>query len=261
MKKVIMMLLGIAFAGAAWAVYGDIYSIIPLSEGGKGYMTGEKVQFRVRLVARNYDTPNPTAYQLVYTGSGTEAEDKVSNPLQLGIVVSGQLRGATITEVKPAAINGDSTVNPYTDLICEYVVQSGDTASLITLALNGSTESAPIIPDSVDAVNSSGYCFINGDKWDLRIEGQTASASLRFVSSSTTNEAKGFWPQLGATVLDEGLAMDNFVDYNLAQANFLVNSQGPFIVSPSEGEFFGFVSVLDGFKWLFVHDCGYSFAA
>ncbi|MCQ2368743.1 MAG: leucine-rich repeat protein [Kiritimatiellae bacterium] len=248
MKKIIMMLLGIAFAGAAWAAYGDIYSIIPLSEGGKGYMTGEKVQFRVRLVARNYNTPNPTAYQLVYTGSGTEAEDKVSNPLQLGIVVSGQLRGATITEVKPAAINGDQTVNPYTDLICEYVVQSSDTASLITLALNGSTESAPIIPDSVDAVNDSGYCFINGDKWDLRIEGQTTSASLRFVSSSTAKNAKGFWDQLGATVLDKGLAKDYFVDYNLAQANFLVNSQGPFIVSPLEGEFLGFVSALDGFK-------------
>ena len=248
MKKVIMMLLGIAFAGAAWAAFGDIYSIIPLSEGGKGYMTGETVKFRVRLVARNYGTPNPTAYQLVYTGSGTEAEDKVSNPLQLGIVVSGQLRGATITEVKPAEISGDPTVNPYTDLICEYVVQSGDTASLIMLALNGSTESAPIIPDSVDAVNDFGYCFINGDKWDLRIEGQTTSASLRFVSSSTVDMAKGFWPQLGATVLDEDLAMDNFVDYNLAEANFLVNSQGPFIVSPLEGEFFGFVSVLDGFK-------------
>lgn len=238
MKKVIMMLLGIAFAGAAWAAFGDIYSITPLSEGGKGYMTGEKVKFQVRLLSRNYDTPCPLAYQLVYTGSGTEAEDKTTNPPMLGIVVSGQLRGATITEVKPAEISGDPTVNPYTDLICEYVVQSGDTASLITLALNGSTESAPIIPDSVDAVNDSGYCFINGDKWDLRIEGQTASASLRFVSSSTAKNAKGFWTQLGTAV----------VDYDLAEANFLVNSQGPFIISPSEGEFIGFVSALNGFK-------------
>ncbi|MBP5284491.1 MAG: hypothetical protein ILO34_00065, partial [Kiritimatiellae bacterium] len=121
------------------AANGDIYEIRPCTKGNvtippKATIEtpiksgGVDLYFRLRLLQRTKGAPEDNNWKLVHVGLQTEAVDWVSNPLQIGIYVSGQLRYATLVSSTPSATTG------FTDLIFKYTTRVGDFALPIVLA-------------------------------------------------------------------------------------------------------------------------------
>lgn len=216
MKKYLLALAACvltSFASAADPV-GHIYSILPYQAGdtGKEFRPGAKAKFRIRLYAADYDTPTATAWELkpkfLTIPGETTMEDvmQMLYPLRVGVVVSGQLRPAEIVEFdSPATITGS---HPYTDLVCEYVVQHGDLALPLALALKGSTDNKPLIP-GVNGASETEYYLYNSSFWDIKCG--DVSANL-FFCDDTTSEAVG-----------NKLHEQAVLDYSLSKANLRVS--------------------------------------
>lgn len=225
MKKFLMALAVSALttfaSAAALPSKGNIYSIFPEPEAEHGesakLVAGDKVRFVVRMLAYNGSEGAPAAWGRQHIGIGSEILDDVTNPLKLGLIVSGKLVEAEIVDVEPiAVVSGASTVYPCTDLHCVYTVKNGDLALPVQLALKGSTKNNPLYVKSDAATDSTEYFLFNNDKWALQatIGGDTATAGMYFCSDADANMAASVWETIGTRVSD----------YDLTQADFRVNT-------------------------------------
>lgn len=225
MKKFLMALAVSAIttfaSAAALPSKGNIYSIFPEPEAEHGesakLVAGDKVRFVVRMLAYNGSEGAPAAWGRQHIGVGSEILDDVTNPLKLGLIVSGKLVEAEIIDVEPiAVVSGASTVYPCTDLHCVYTVKNGDLALPVQLALKGSTKNNPLYVKSDAATDSTEYFLFNNDKWALQatIGGDTATAGMYFCSDADANMAASVWETIGTRVSD----------YDLTQADFRVNT-------------------------------------
>ena len=72
-----------AFTIALTATAGDIFEIRPLEgscEASSALKSGQKLKFLMRLVARDWDAPNPQAWVPKYVGSGSAELGKINMP-------------------------------------------------------------------------------------------------------------------------------------------------------------------------------------
>ena len=198
-KSVMMAFAAVGLFGAAQATSGDLYEIEKLTGGygiTAGYPSesnpivhgGQSVRFALHLAAANADTAplsSVTNWYLDHIGPGSQPVDDVMSPLRIGVVVSGKLRWATLVETyvndsRPAQYDtAHFGCGAIYDAVFEYVVQPGDYAMPMTLALAGSTEDAPI--SALGGVTS--FMFQNADKWWFR-NAAGESCSLRLVDSA-----------------------------------------------------------------------------
>ena len=173
---------------ASFGETGDIYEIRPVSGSGASpadsLKPGQTLQFKVRLLTRDFDVPSPSQWVMTHVGIGSEAWDAVYNPLQIGIVVSGRTMFARIVSYLPFA-------NGYTDVTCEYQVEPGDIAFPVRLALKGSTPENPIIAGESDT--DTEYCLKNAEYWAFK---NAAGDVCKFTYCSITraNQAGGMCP-------------------------------------------------------------------
>lgn len=212
-KCVVSAFAAILFGCAAFA--GDIFEIRPLAgscEPSSALKSGQKLQFLVRLAARDYTNPSPKPWEPVYVGLGSEELGKINMP-RFGIVVSGRLKFADIVSFGTNVEKGAH----YTDIVCEYKVEPGDFALPVRLALQGSTETAPKIPlvDDIDA--SSGYFVGNVEGIDLKsplwriCNADGDICDFTFCDNATRNSLRSSpgWPN-GNPIQDIDLSMASF---------------------------------------------------
>ena len=165
--KNLVYAMGFAFCAAAlpstaFGTLGDIYEIRPVSGSGSALETlkpGQRFQFKVRLLTRDFDMLTPSQWVMSHIGGGSEAWDAIYNPLQLGIVVSGRLKFAQIVGILPFK-------DAYTDVTLEYQVEPGDIALPVRLALKGSTPEKPVIAGESDT--DTEYYLRNSEYWAFK---------------------------------------------------------------------------------------------
>ena len=216
-----MLALG-AVAAPFAAMAGDIFDLIPLSGSctpDNALKSGQKFQFILRLLARDYGADQPGEWGIVHVAVGSKELDDILYPPKIGIVISGQMRYAEIISHGPNPEKGSL----YTDLYCEYKVEPGDFALPVKLALKGSTPGQPLVPgiDTEDA--AEGYFVQNiagidpaSPKWQFMSVDVTAGTPATNVCEFTwcTEEikqaVKGRWPSGRTPVTDIDLSKASF---------------------------------------------------
>ena len=205
---------------------GDIFSIEPVSgscEPSSALKSGQKLQFMMRLLARDWEADAPGAWEIVHMGLGSAALDDAMFPPKVGIVVSGQLRFAELYDIGPNTEKGAI----YTDLMLEYTVQPGDFALPVNLALAGSTAAKPLIPNIDEIGAASGYYIANVVGADVNPKWKFQSID-DYTTSKTTNTCDFTWTTVNANDLKvAGKLPGNklpTVDADLSKASFYVKS-------------------------------------
>ena len=169
----------IAFAAAPAAFAaddGDIYEFTPVTDvvtSANPLTPPATVQFKMRLLSPNYNAADKSArtqWQVYYkpdpfmTGAGSAGNAALAwalRPLQLGIVVSGQTRGATVN--LPSAIYD----NRLSEFDCSYTVKFGDLALPLKLATDGNGTAVGDGQDAFQPSTDGRYYFLNDDLWGI----------------------------------------------------------------------------------------------
>ena len=206
--KTLALVAGIVSGTSAFAAGGNVYEIRPCSQDGTGvsaYRTknnpmtsGETVYFNVRVGWRG---PTFGLFGLQHNPASPNSMeiDSVLYPLQIGIYVSGELRYATLVDVK-------SLYTGMTDLIFSYTTRTGDFALPIVLATgNGAYYNDPSTIDP----DAPAFLFGNTDKWFVK---DGAGENCNFCFGNT-------FP--GASLQPEGAPLK---DASLAQCGFFVQT-------------------------------------
>ena len=169
MKKILMAAFAFACAGAAFgADNGSVYEfrpITPVNTAATAFGAAQKIEFKMRLISptpkatptsdrplyqiyykMDYDENgyyivplDPTTHQITLDGIWSRT------PLQLGVMVSGQVRGCDLTD--PVAYNSQ---RQFFDMTCTYVTKFGDLALPVRLAMEDSS-----------------YVFLNNNLWGI----------------------------------------------------------------------------------------------
>ena len=171
----------IAFAFAAPAAFaaddGDIYEFRPVTSvvsSEAAFSAAQTINFKMRILSPNYSVPveaNRIKWQIFYKPNpfpASLAETAAMytawtlTPLQLGIVVSGQTRGATVTF--PSSIHN----NRISEFDCTYTTKYGDLALPLKLATDGNgTAVGDGQAGTFEPSTDGKYYFLNSDLWGI----------------------------------------------------------------------------------------------
>ena len=214
--KIVTLAVGFMTAGASSGATGDIFEIRPCNQLGqaltepiasidKPLTAGETLYFNVRLI-RNDLTDENSQWYVKYTGKDSENVAAISNPLKLGIYVSGELRFAELHDTHV----GSDDAGMFTDLIFKYKTRAGDVALPIVLAVGDKTNYLP----ASDTLESNVNYFLWGDDWAI-VNDLGNTCSLLFWQAPD--------PMWSSIVSPEG-GKAPAQDYSLSQCNFYVQT-------------------------------------
>lgn len=196
----VLALAGVAFCGTAAG--GDVWEFIPDSPTGTNYTAGTTVQFRMRVLTRNYEgpaddlapfmkTPNFDNYtvQAAFLADPVHAAETLNAdyPLQIGVVANGKTVGAKLVT---SNVTND---NLATDFVFAYTVQTGDYALPLRLAADANGN--PIN----SGASTSKFFFLYGpgsgnEIWSIKattrpvpgVESETFTFDPQMVSQGTS---------------------------------------------------------------------------
>lgn len=207
-------------AGASFGDNGDIFEIRPCDQFGKALTepmasidkpltSGETLYFNVRLI-RNDNLDEASLWYVKYTGKNLEDVEAISNPLKIGIYVSGELRWAELHDCRV----GQDDNRMFTDLIFRYKTRAGDVALPIVLAVGDEDDYRP----ASDTLEENVDYFLWGDNWSI-------------VNDKGNTCKFWFWkapdPTWSSVVSPDGTTPDGALrvqDYSLSQCDFYVQT-------------------------------------
>ena len=129
-----LALAGLAFCGNAFAADdGDVDEFVPITETVtpmNALGASRTVSFTMRLLPPDYDEKGGDLanhrWEIAYRGVGSADLEWLINPPKIGVVVSGQTRGAELSRPVPN--------RQFTDFTCTYTTEFGDYAMPLRVA-------------------------------------------------------------------------------------------------------------------------------